>query len=93
MTYRKKISKKKAQQKHVQKRSAQRFGTSLSSEKQEKLIRKIQWGEGRIVKRQSLRVTIHDVELDGTIYRCVYDKLRKSLATVLTTDMDPPNEM
>lgn len=86
-------SKKKDQTRHVQKRAIERFGINLSEAQQQALIRQIQQGNAKFVIKQSNRITIFDVEHEGNTIRVVYDKDRKSLATVLTTDMNPVGQI
>ena len=81
-------SKKKCQQFHTKKRSLERFGIMLTERDQKQICMKIQNGDSIVYRKQSNRVVVHDVEYCGRTIRVVYDKIRKSIATVLTKDMN-----
>jgi len=82
------MRKQKAQRIHARRRAAERYGITLDSELRNALIAEIQRGVTTIMFRQSLRVSIHRVDLDGRVYRVVYDKRRKELVTFLPLDGD-----
>lgn len=83
-------SKAKTLRKHARKRAWQRHGVVLSNNDQRQLVGLIQKGRGEFVERQSRRVSVHDVEWNGVVMRCVYDKLRGELVTVLPPSPDVP---
>ena len=76
-------SKKAALKRHTRQRAAERFGISVDLKELTKLIQK---GRGVFVRRQSNRVTVWDVEYKGNTLRVVYDKLRSTPITILTTN-------
>lgn len=75
--------KKVAQRFHAKKRATQRYGLTLTTEKQQAIVRLIQLGRGRFIRNQSNRVSVWAVEYGGMILPVVYDKNRKVLVTVL----------
>jgi hypothetical protein len=77
-------SKAKAQQVHARRRAAERYSVVLSDSVRGSIVHAIQTNRTRLVERQSLRVSIHDVTLDdGLVIRVVYDRRTKQLASVL----------
>lgn len=81
-------SKAKSQRAHARRRLGQR--TELSGDGVlDAAVAAIRAGKSRPVLRQSHRITVHDVDIGDTTIRVVYDRKRASIATVLTTDMDP----
>lgn len=77
------MSKTSAQQKHARSRAMQRFGINLTPAKQAAIVRMIQTGRAEKVDRQSHRVTRWLVTIDGDRMFVVYDKQRKTIATVM----------
>ena len=73
-------SKKRAIKTHFQYRSIERVGVLLN---EKELINKIQKGELEFVERQSNRVTVFRYAYKNSIFRLVYDKIRKQIITVL----------
>jgi hypothetical protein len=74
-------SKKKAQQIHFSRRAIQRHGITAGENTQSEIIKQIQSGKATFIKRQSLRVTIWEVEVRGQKIKAVYDKDRKQVVT------------
>ena len=83
MTRRKR--KDKALRVHSRRRAYERYGIELGPASRKAIVGAIQGGLSRPVERQSLRVTVHDVEFDGGVVRVVYDSRRKELVTFLPT--------
>lgn len=77
-------SKKKCQKIHTARRIQQRFGDRIN---QKELIKIISSNRAEFIERQSNRVTVWKVKHCGLSLICVYDKIRKSLATVVTEEM------
>lgn len=77
------MSKAKAQRRHARARALERYGVEVGPDTLRRIIADIQGGRSVVVQKQSLRVTVHDVEVDGTRMRVVYDRQRKELATFL----------
>ena len=77
-------SKSDTLRRHTKKRAAERFGMAVNIDELSKLI---QENRGIFVERQSLRVTVWDVEYNGTVLRVVYDKKRGMPVTILNTWM------
>ncbi|MDO8640845.1 MAG: hypothetical protein Q7R33_04825 [Nitrosarchaeum sp.] len=79
----KRTSKLYAQHVHFQRRMIERQGTFLDPQSVIAIIRKIQSGESLHLRTQSNRVTIKGVKHNEKWFVVVYDKLRKSLVTIL----------
>ena len=77
-------SKSSALKCHTRQRAAERFGIGVNIDALAKLI---QQNRGTFVERQSLRVSVWDVEYKGTVLRVVYDKKRGMPVTILNTWM------
>jgi len=77
------MSKTKALVRHAKIRARERYGISLDENKMRSIVRKIQMGHATFLKKQSNRVSIYLIEVDGQMMRVVYDKLRKVLVTCL----------
>ena len=75
--------KRKAQIKHAKKRFLSRFDMVINDNEYIQMINKIQKGRATFVRRTSNRVTIWDVPIREKIVRCIYDKNRQVIVTVL----------
>lgn len=78
--------KKRDQQRHTQQRALARTGLNISARQQDAIVQQIQRGECTLVRKQSNRVTVFDVEYEEMTLRVVYDRQRKSLATIMTPE-------
>jgi hypothetical protein len=77
-------SKRESQLHHAQNRGWERYGLPLDAAGLDKVVRQIQSGQATFVGRESLRVSIFDVAMEGgTVCRVVYDRHRKSVVTFL----------
>lgn len=100
----KRESKAKTQERHTEKRLAERYGLKYTQFLHDTVLHKIHCNAAVLVYKQSLRVTIWDVSynvretdiLDQDRAQCgwiklrlAYDKHRKTLITALSPDMDP----
>ncbi len=74
------------QRMHALSRAAERYNSQLTHEDIRSIVKKIRNGESRMLKRQSIRVTVREVEYKGTVYRLVYDSKRKEVSTFLPPD-------
>ena len=79
-------SKKRDQQRHTQQRAMARTGLNISARQQEAIVQMIQRGEGTLIRKQSNRVSVFDVDYEETTLRIVYDRHRKSIATIMTPE-------
>lgn len=77
------LSKLKAERRHALRRFGERMGFGLTSESYADLIQLIQEGRGEFVRRQSLRVTVWRLVIDGEPVRIAYDKIRKQIITFM----------
>lgn len=75
--------KKNAQRVHARRRMRQRFGIELGEVRRRSIVQAIQSGRARFVRRQSCRVTLWRVEVDGVEVAIVYDSKRKEIVTIL----------
>jgi hypothetical protein len=80
------MSKKRAQQRHARQRALARTGLNIGPCQQDEIVTMIRNGEAEFVRKESNRVTVFDVNYENTTLRVVYDKQRKSLATIMTPD-------
>tara|TARA_Y100000310_G_scaffold56232_1_gene51667 strand:+ start:58605 stop:58922 length:318 start_codon:yes stop_codon:yes gene_type:complete len=80
------------QKKHFQQRCFDRFGTSIGKKGRKKIISDIQSGKAKCIKKQSLRVSVFEVEHNGNKMRVVYDKQRKNLVTALVVRNKPKKD-
>jgi len=85
---RKSKGKKKNQIKHARKRFLKRFEIDLNDNQYMQLVNRIQKGRAELVRRQSNRVSIWDIEFEDQMIRVVYDKRTKAIVTALY----PPRE-
>lgn len=90
MSRRRKITKSTAQRLHAKRRAKQRYGLELKREDLAAIARQIQSGHSTCVAKQSVRVTIHRLEWQGTYFEVVYDRERKNVVTFLP--LEPPLE-
>lgn len=82
------LSKHQAQQIHAIRQGAERHGLTLAQIVE--LRQSIQAGRSKAVRRQSNRVTVHDVELGDRTIRCIYDSERHEIVTFLPTPKATP---
>ena len=83
MRRRKKGSKKKAQKSHLARRMNTRFGIHLTDELLKSMLTRIQNGKAHFVEKQSNRVSLFKLEVQGEMLVLVYDKERKSIVTAM----------
>lgn len=77
------VTKAKCQARHAARRSLERYGFEIN---QAAAIQKIQAGKARFIERQSLRITLWEVEAAGKRVKVVYDSKRKTIVTALPAD-------
>jgi hypothetical protein len=68
---------------HAKRRFAQRTHVRFGPRVEQLIINQIRQGLAVLVKKQSLRVRVYDVEHEGEKLRVVYDRNRKTIVTVL----------
>lgn len=78
--------KRKAQLHHAAVRAYQRHGLTLTQNDLSGIICNIQDGRAMFVVKQSNRVSLFDLTVQETRIRVAYDRVRKSIATVLTLE-------
>lgn len=79
-------SKRECERIHAKTRAYQRYGLILNREKLQAVVRDIKTGKATFVEKQSLRVSVFDVLIEGQMCRVVYDRHRHEVVTFL------PNE-
>lgn len=76
---------------HAKQRAIQRYGVTINERKRREIINLIRSGNvGKFVKRHSVRVSEWEIPLNGEIFRVLYDKKRKDIATFLPPKDIPP---
>jgi hypothetical protein len=83
-------SKAESQRAHACRRASERYDLQLSDEKLASLVRQIMTGRAQFIEKQSNRVSIFQVDVEGRHAFVAYDKHRKSIITFLTHDMVKP---
>jgi hypothetical protein len=78
------ISKETMEQRHAMQRARERYDLVYDAELRARLLNMIRTGQSLGSKRQSHRVTLHDLELDGVLVRVAYDRKRGEIVTFLT---------
>lgn len=77
------MSKAKAQRRHAQRRARGRYGVHLNRADLDAMVRQIQAGKATFLRRQSGRVSLFAVDMQGLRVPVVYDRKRKTIVTVL----------
>jgi hypothetical protein len=83
---RRRLKKAVAQRLHAYGRALLRYDIELTDELHKRLIRAVQNGRSTPIEKQSLRLSVHEYNLDGKMIRFVYDKQRKQIVTFLHID-------
>jgi len=81
------MKKRNAQKRHAKERLFDRFGIHAGNNDLLAAVQAIQHGKSRLVERQSNRVVLHEVRVNGMTVIAVYDTIRKSIASFLRPDM------
>ena len=71
------------QREHAKKRALERYGLDLNRHAYREAVLAIQKGTAKLLKRQSRRVTIWAVKVQGRMCKVVYDSQRKTIVTFL----------
>ncbi len=69
--------------KHAGLRAAQRYGICFGEAENQNAVRQIQQGKAVLIERQSLRVSVWKVTIEGVEIPVCYDNRRKSIITCL----------
>jgi hypothetical protein len=59
----------------------------MTNELHSNLIDQIQHGKSKVYDKQSNRITVHILEIEGESQRIVYDKSRKQIVTILPKEI------
>lgn len=84
---RRRRSKAKTQRIHAARRCFQRYGFRLSKRQQDQIVHQIELGDAELVEHQTNRVSVFKANCEDQELYVVYDKKRKTLASVLSKDM------
>lgn len=77
-----------AQREHFKRRIAERCGITVNRHTYRDIIEAIQDNRATFVEKQSNRISVWLLEVQGVQVKVVYDKQRKTLVTALTPEMD-----
>ena len=77
------LTKSQAERQHARRRASERYGIDFNSHSNKALITQIQNGTATFVQKQSHRISVWDVWIQGVTARVVYDKDRKQIVTFL----------
>jgi len=79
-----KNSKAKRQKGHAKRRARERYGLNLRQHEYDELVRRIKNNiDCRFLQRQSNRVSLFAIKMDGNWLPVVYDKQRHTVVTIL----------
>lgn len=78
-----KPGKGRRQRSHARRRAYERLGIVLTKELEAQVIHQIQSGRARLAWKQSHRVSVWEVEIEGQLVRVPYDKDRKRIITIM----------
>ena len=77
------MNKRKAEQIHARRRFQERTGLFFTRNTNDVFCAIIHRHEAVFIKKTSNRTTVFDIPYQDNLYRCVYDKNRKQIVTVL----------
>jgi hypothetical protein len=77
------MNKKTSERMHFKKRMRQRFGIELTTSQCKDIADFIKRGKAKFIRRESLRVVIHEMEIQGKLVHVVYDKERQTPVSAL----------
>jgi len=79
--------KQHTQKKHALRRAKERYGFIINDSLYDQFCAWIRDGKSRLIKKQTHRVSVHEIKHNGNKIIAVYDKQRKSIATFLPPDL------
>ncbi len=85
-------SKTSSERKHAKLRAWQRLHLDLNKYLRRELIARIQAGRCRLVRRQSLRISVFRDVINGVATDIVYDRRRKAIVTFLFAEVGGEND-
>lgn len=77
------MTKEKAIKIHAQRRFAERTNTKLDKELAKEIVKQIQKGKLKLLKRQSNRITVWLYTIQDTDYKLYYDSDRHLIVTIV----------
>jgi len=87
-----KAGKRDAQRAHARRRARERLGIDLKPHVESDIIRRIEEGEAKLARKQSLRVHVYFLEVEGQEVAVVYDRARKTVVTLFDADWERQND-
>jgi hypothetical protein len=75
--------KRRSERLHARRRARERYGIEVGPATRKAILAAIANGRHTLVQRSSLRVSVHDVTVDGIPMRVVLDRHRNELVTFL----------
>ena len=75
------------QRKHAAGRARARLGITIGKKETQDIIRSIQSGKAKFLRKRSNRVSTFEVTVRDDPVIVVYDRIRKTIVTFLTTEM------
>jgi len=79
--------KKLCQIEHGEKRLLERFGVKMTQFIHDEIIHRINSQSCVLVKLQSHRIRVYDMDVEGMALRVVWDRFRRVITSILTRDM------
>lgn len=86
-----KNDKKQAQTRHAKQRAMERYEIDFTQHKREVMLKQIERGEGKFIRKQSHRVSIFAMICDNKEVVVVYDKERNNIASFLPLEAKDEN--
>ena len=83
MARKQQMDKAQSQRAHAKRRARERYGLHINRDLYRELVQRIQLGRARIIERQSNRIAVHLLEIDGVQYPVAYDNQRQTIVTFL----------
>lgn len=80
-------TKAQAQRLHAKTRLRQRYNIILNRQQYREAVAAIQRGAAALIERQSARVAVYAVHIDGQTVPVVYDRVRENIATALPAEV------
>ena len=74
-------NKRKQMASHVRRKFWERFGIKFTRETERGIKKAISTNKARFIERQSNRISVFEVEIEGTAAKVIYDKVRHCVVT------------
>lgn len=83
-------AKRRQQFRHAKRRANERFGIHLDQNSECQMVKQIQNGQAKLLDRQSQRISVWGIEIQGQKVAVVYDNVRKAIVTFMYPNMGTP---